>query len=399
VSDSLWEPALTVRLKRREARRVAGGHPWVFANEIDSVAPVGQVSGLCVLQDDSKRYIGTGYYNKHSLIAVRLLTRDQEDIFDQAFFHERLVLARERRAVCYGKNDAFRWVFGESDGLPGLVAEVYPDLTVIQVTTHGMELLQPLWEPPLRELAGDAPLLFRNDSSARRHEDLSTYVGYPDGPPPAFIEFEEAGAPAVAFPRSGPGTGYYLDQRENRLFARRLSAGADVLDLFSYTGAFGLGCLSAGARRATFVDRSQVALDAAVRAAHRLPGGAATEAVCGEALEYLSSVVKEGRKFDLVIADPSTFISSRKSFASGSRAYLGLFRDAMVATRPGGHAALCSRSYHVKDSDFEDMLEAAAQRSGRAVQYIWRSGAGPDHPRPASMPEAHYLKCAFLRVD
>lgn len=399
MSEHRWEPELTVRLKRREARRVTGGHPWVFANEIDAVLPAGQVSGLCRLQDDSKRYIGTGYYNKHSLIAVRLLTRDSEAVLDEAFFHERLLGARARRAICYGQSEAFRWVFGESDGLPGLVAEVYPGVTVVQVATLGMEMLRPLWEPPLRELAAGAPLFFRNDSSARRHEDLSTYVAYPDGLPPAAIEFQEAGAPAVAFPRSGPGTGYYLDQRENRLFARRLSANAEVLDLFSYTGAFGLGCLSAGARHVTFVDRSQVALQAAVKAAAALSGKAAAEAVTGDALEYLKTVAKEGRRFDLVIADPSTFISSRKSFATGSRAYLGLFRDAMVTTRPGGHAILCSRSYHVKDSDFEDMLEAAAQRSGRAVQYIWRSGAGPDHPRPATMPEAHYLKCAFLRVD
>lgn len=378
---------------------MTGGHPWVFANEIESVQPAGAESGLCVLQDDSKRYIGSGYYNKHSLIAVRLLTRDAAITMDGAFFHERLRSARARRMTCYGAGDAFRWVFGESDGLPGLVVESYPGVTVVQVATLGMELLRPLWEPALRELAGATPLFFRNDSSSRRHEDLSLYVEYPDGLPPSSIAFQEGGAPAVAFPRGGPGTGFYLDQRENRLFARRFAPGAEVLDLFSYTGAFGLGCLSSGARRVTFVDRSRAALDAAVMAAGALPGGADTEVACGDAMDYLKAVVKGGRQFDLVIADPSTFIPSRKSFATGSRAYLALFKDAMTATRPGGCTVLCSRSYHLKDSDFEDMLEAAAQRSGRAAQFVWRSGAGPDHPRPASMPEAHYLKCAFLRID
>jgi 23S rRNA (cytosine1962-C5)-methyltransferase len=399
VSEELNRPALTIRMKRREARRVVNGHPWVFANEIESVHPGGVDSGLCRLEDDSRRYIGSGYYNKHSLIAVRLLTRDSEEVLDSAFFHERLFRARVCRVECYESHEAFRWVFGESDGLPGLVVEVYPGVIQVQVGTLGMETLRPLWEPPLRELAGNTPLFFRNDGSSRRHEDLPLYVAYPDGLPPECIEWQEAGAPVIAFPRSGPGTGFYLDQRENRLFARRFAAGADVLDLFSYTGAFGLGSLSAGARKVTFVDRSQAALDAAARSATARHGDAACEVVCGDVLDYLKATVQKKRQFDLVIADPSTFISSRKTFASGSRAYLALFRDVMAATRPGGHAVLCSRSYHLKDSDFEEILEAAAQRSGRVVQFIWKGGAGPDHPRPVSMPEARYLKCAFVRVD
>lgn len=398
MSDNLSQPLLTLRLKRREARRIVAGHPWVFANEIETVDPAGSSAGLCRILDDSKRYIGTGYFNKHSLIAGRIVTRDPEERIDGALFAQRLEAALQRRRDFYPEGEAFRWVYGEADGLPGLVVDRYPGLIVVQVGTLGMELLQPVWEPPLRDLCAGLPLLFRNDGALRRREGLAEYIAFPDGLPPDRLNFREADTPVVALPHMGQKTGYYLDQRENRVWARRLAEGARVLDLFCYTGAWGLGLLHSGARNVTFVDQSNAALDAATEAAERAGVVSRTAFFVGDALDFLRTAAAEKHTYSLVVVDPPSFIPTRKAYAAGRRGYLGLFKAALDVVEPGGYAVLCSCSYHLPDKDFADVVKEAGARSRRAVEYLWRGGAGPDHPEPANLPESHYLKCAFLRV-
>lgn len=389
---------LTLRLKKREARRIVAGHPWVFANELEAIDPANAESGLCHVLDDSRRFIGTGYYNKHSLICARLLTRDPDEAIDAGLFSERLRSALERRQALYEPGEAFRWVFGEADALPGLVVDRYPGLVVVQVSTRGMEQLQPEWEPALRELSNGSSLLFRNDTSARTREGLAEEVKSPDGDPPNEIAFSEAGAPIVALPLEGQKTGSFLDQRENRIWARRLANGARVLDLYCYTGAWGFSLLHAGAAKVTFVDQSQTALDAATRAAERAGIATRTSFFRGDALDFLQNALEQKSFYDFVVADPPAFIPSKKVFASGRRGYLNLFRDALALTSPGGYAALSSCSFHLSDLDFEEVIAEAAARARRTAEYLWRGGAGPDHPQPVTFPEAHYLKCAFLRV-
>lgn len=398
MSDEITQPLLTLKLKRREARRIVAGHPWVFANEIESIHPPGTSAGLCQIQDDSKRYVGTGYFNKHSLIAARILTRDPDQRIDSDMFAARFESARERREPFIPNGDSFRWIFGEADALPGLVVDQYPGLIVVQVGTLGMEMLQPVWEPVLRDLCAGAPLLFRNDSTARKREDLASFVSYPDGPPPDEIHFAEDGAAAVALPAKGQKTGYFLDQRENRIWVRRLAENAHALDLCCYTGAWGLSILHAGARKVTFVDQSQLALDAATGAVER--AGANTRAAFSQAdaVEFLRNAHAEKEFYNLIVVDPPSFIPTKKSFATGRRGYLALYRAALELVAPGGYVVLCSCSYHLQDSEFESVIEESCARARRAAEYIYRGSAAPDHPRPATFPEAHYLKCAFLRV-
>ena len=398
MSDEITEPLIALKLKRREARRIVAGHPWVFANEIESMLPADSAAGLCRISDDSKRFIGTGYFNKHSLIAARILTRDPGQMIDADMFAQRFASARDRRAQVIPEGDAFRWVFGEADGLPGLVVDQYPGLTVVQVGTRGMEMLQPVWEPVLRDLCGGTPILFRNDSASRKREDLASFVSYPDGEPPDEIHFTEAGAPAVAMPGKGQKTGFFLDQRENRIWVRRLAKSANALDLFCYTGAWGLSMLHGGASKVTFVDQSQVALDSAAAAVER--AGAATQSAFfhGDALEFLRNAKAEKQFYDLIVVDPPSFIPNKKSFPPGRKGYVNLYRAAIDLVAPGGCVILCSCSYHLPDNEFGTVVEEAGARSRRAVEYIWRGGAAPDHPQPATFPEAHYLKSAFLRV-
>lgn len=390
---------ITVRLKARQARRVASGHAWVFANEVESVDPPDAVDGICVVVDHSDRFLGRGYYNKHSLICARLLSRDPDDALDATLFHARLLQALTFRASMYAEGQAFRWVYGEADGLPGLVVDRYPGLLVIQVSTIGMDNLQPVWEPVLRELAGDRDMIFRNDIATRRHEGASEFVAFPHGRPQEPMFFKEAGIDVAGLPLTGQGTGYFLDQRENRLWTRRFAKNRNVLDCFCYTGAWGLSLLASGAKSATLVDRSAAALDGAKALSKRLGVTESVTIESAEAVGWLRQVAQSDKRFDMVIVDPPPFIPGRKDRRKGSRSYVHLYRSAFHAAAPGGIVVLSSRSYHLDQADFEALIQEAAARDRRGVQILHRGGAGPDHPQPIAMPEARYLKCAVCLVS
>jgi len=390
---------LVLYLKPREARRLRGGHPWVFANEVARVEPADGQAGTCRILDDSGRYLGTGYYNRHSLISARILTRHAAEALDEPLFRRRLEEALQKRLALYRADESFRWVYGEADRLPGLVVDLYPDVAVVQVSTRGMDLLQPLWEPALRDLAGDRRLVYRNDTGMRLREELPLVVSAPDGWPEPFVDFEEDGAPMVAIPCRGQKTGFFLDQRENRVWLRRLARDASVLDLYSYTGAWGLGLLSAGAREVVFVDSSQTALTGAERAAKRGGFTARCSFERQDVERYLESLQRSERRFDIVVADPPDLIPTRKALGQGRRRMLSAFTAAVKAVRRGGTAALSSCSFHLQEDDFDRLIREAARRADRDVQLIWRGGAAPDHPRPVAMPEAQYLKCAILAVE
>jgi 23S rRNA (cytosine1962-C5)-methyltransferase len=390
---------LVLTLKGREARRIRAGHPWVFANEVDRVEPQGCEAGLCRILDDSGRALGQGYFNKHSLICARLLTTSTDVAIDEAFFEERLEKALAKRRRDYIEGEAFRWVFGEADGLAGLVIDRYPGVVVVQVTTRGMEELRPLWEAALVQLAGPVQRVFRNDTQLRLRENLPLYVAYPDGLPPERVDFLEAGAPMVALPCHGQKTGFFLDHRENRLWLRRFAQGASVLDLFCYTGAWGLSLLHAGALAATFVDSSNTALEGARHAAAR--GGFVER--CDfrkqDVTRVLADLKKAGEQFDLVVVDPPDLIPTRKSLIPGRRRMLQLFASAVESVTPGGYAALCSCSYHMAKDDFAGLLAESVRKSGRTAALVWQGSAAVDHPRPVALPESDYLKCSILRVD
>jgi 23S rRNA (cytosine1962-C5)-methyltransferase len=390
---------LTLTLKRRESRRLKAGHPWVFANEVERVEPDLVDAGLCQVVDDSGRALGLGYYNRHSLICARLLTRDVSQSIDGDFFRKRLESARKRRQALFGPGEAYRWVYGEADGLPGLVVDSYPGALVIQVTTRGMELLAPLWEEPLFMLAGDVQRIYRNDAGLRGREDLPTYIAYPDGLPPVFCDFEEAGAPVVAIPWRGQKTGYFLDQRDNRIWARCLAPGARVLDLYSYTGAWGLSLLHGGARDVTFVDSSMLALDGARQAVGRGGWESQCRFIRSDAERLMSDLRKDEETFDIVCVDPPDLVPTRKSLGPGRRRLLQIMTSAMQLVAPEGHAVFSCCSFHLDADDFQGLLREASKRAERRVAVIWTGSAAPDHPRPVALPEADYLKCAVCRVE
>jgi 23S rRNA (cytosine1962-C5)-methyltransferase len=203
----------------------------------------------------------------------------------------------------------------------------------------------------------------------------------------------------VALPCHGQKTGFFLDHRENRLWLRRFAQGASVLDLFCYTGAWGLSLLHAGALAATFVDSSNTALEGARHAAAR--GGFVER--CDfrkqDVTRVLADLKKAGEQFDLVVVDPPDLIPTRKSLIPGRRRMLQLFASAVESVTPGGYAALCSCSYHMAKDDFAGLLAESVRKSGRTAALVWQGSAAVDHPRPVALPESDYLKCSILRVD
>ena len=390
---------LVLRLKGREARRIRAGHPWIFANEVERIEPAGSEAGLCHVLDDSGRALGQGYFNKHSLICARLLTTRLDVTIDGDFFQARLAAALELRRRHFADGEAYRWVFGEADALPGLVIDRYPGVVVVQVTTRGMEELQPLWEPAVQALSGSCLRVLRNDTQLRLRENLSLYVAYPDGLPPQKIDFHEAGAPAVALPCQGQKTGFFLDHRENRLWVRRLATGARVLDLFCYTGSWGLSLLHAGAEHATFVDSSHTALEGAHHALSRGGFESRSTLVKADVNRVLDEMTAPDERFDIVVVDPPDLVPTKKALAPGRKKMLQLYAASLQRVAAGGYAALCSCSFHVGREDFAGLLAEAVRRSGRHAVVVWQGSTGVDHPRSVALPESDYLKCSILRVE
>jgi 23S rRNA (cytosine1962-C5)-methyltransferase len=216
---------------------------------------------------------------------------------------------------------------------------------------------------------------------------------------PSRVDFQEAGAPAVALPCQGQKTGYFLDHRENRIWLRRLAPGASVLDLFCYTGAWGLSLLHGGAAQATFVESSEVALEGARHAALRGEFTPRSTFMKLDVEQALSEFKEHDKRFDIVVVDPPDLVPTKKSLAPGRRKLLQLFTAAIGRVDAGGYAALCSCSFHLSRDDFARLLSEAVRRSGRNAVAIWQGAAAVDHPRPVALPESDYLKCTVLQMD
>jgi 23S rRNA (cytosine1962-C5)-methyltransferase len=344
----------------------------------------------------SKRVLlGAGYVNPHSLIAVRLVCPPGQKP-TREFFATLLQAAAARRRFLYPDSQCNRIVYGESDGLPGLVVDRYGDILSYQITTLGMARMEPLIQDLLRELFTPAALVYRNDVSLRTLEGLGLEKGVVFGEAPerhwVTIDSLQFGADLL----NGHKTGLYLDQRDNRLMLQRLSRGKRVLDLFCYNGGWGIAAAAAGATEVVGVDQSATAIaNARANAArNRLDGVCAyTDA---EVFKYLKTVEK-GR-FDIIVLDPPAFAKNKNALTEAHRGYTDLNRRALLALNPGGILITSSCSYHMHEELFQDMLLKAAQASGKQLRLIEARGQSMDHPPLLAMPETRYLKCYLLEV-
>ncbi len=392
------EPAV-LHLKRGEEHRLLAGHPWVFSNEVDtdrSPLAAFPIGSLAAVESDRGRFLGHAYVNPHALICARIVSREAARPVDEPLIahrlQEALALRREIHAEPY-----YRLVFGESDGLPGLVLDRYGDLLVGQIATAGMEALKDGVERAVREVVAPDTLFWKNDSAARSLEQLPELAEAAFGSVPQEIDVREAGAAFHAPLRSGQKTGWYYDQRANRArLLRYLKPGSRVLDVFSYVGAWAVLALKAGAAAATCVDASQDALDYARRNAAL--NGVEVECLRDDAFEALKALHAAGRRFDAVVLDPPAFIKRKKDIPKGAAAYRKLNQLALRLVEPGGLLVSCSCSYHLPESELLAAVQAAARHAGRFVRVLEFGGQSPDHPVHPAIPETRYLKALYCRI-
>ncbi|MBI4866460.1 MAG: class I SAM-dependent rRNA methyltransferase [Candidatus Wallbacteria bacterium] len=387
---------LTITLKKSEERRIRAGHLWIFSNEIETIDGKAQPGALAVVKSATGHFVGLGYHNRASLIACRILTRHQDTI-DEAFFAKRLKAALALRQAWYPGETAYRLVFSEGDFLPGFIADRYGDTVAVQTTTAGAEELLPMFLEALRRAVSPRVIVLRNDTSARALEGLASYVklahGELEGPLEAVID----GLRYKVDPLAGQKTGFYFDQRDNRVLAARLCEGKRVLDAYCYTGSWALSAARAGAQSVTAVDSSGPAL--ALGRENFLANGLADriEPLEKDVPAFLDQARETGRSFDVVFLDPPPFARTKKDLKEALVAYERINRKALELVSEGGYLVTSSCSYHVSAEDFVRTLARAAAPTGRSLRMLELRGQSHDHPAVPAMPETRYLKCAILQ--
>jgi len=385
-----------VHLKR--TKRLLNGHLWVFSNEIYEDLKHYASGSLVEVFDMHELFLGTGYINPQSLIAIRLLTREKEGI-NREFFQRRINDAFALRKRLLGERDAFRIIYSEGDYLPGLIVDKYADTLVLQFLTAGLEEFKATITGLLDEMLRPEVMVLRNESRIRTLEGLPLYKEVIKGDLQTLPVIKEDGLSFEIDPYEGQKTGFFLDQQKNRTSLKRYVKGGKGLDLFCYLGAWSMHLASAGAE-VIGVDASEKA----VMQAQKIVGmNGFTERVSFLKDDVFSFLERElGRtekSYDFIVLDPPAFVKSSAKIKEAVKAYRELNEMSMRLLKPGGLLATSSCSYHLSKELFTDMLHSAGRNAKRSLRLIEMRSQGPDHPVLLSMPETEYLKCAFLIVD
>lgn len=390
-------------------------HPWVFSGAIRQVEGSPSPGDVVELEDAQGDWLARGYYNPASQISIRIVTWDRDEAVDAAFWQRRLAAAAAaRRALAADpRTSAYRLVYAESDGLPGLVVDRYGqscipsvaagdgDWLVVQFLTAGVELRRIEILDALEALFSPRGIIDRSDVPVRRQEGLLPRRELCRGvDPPRDLDILENGLRFPVDLLGGQKTGFYLDQRENRRIAGAHASGRRVLNAFSFTGAFGVYALAGGALHVTNVDSSYEALESA-EAALRLNGfdpDRQSEGIAGDVFQVLRAFRDEGRQFDLVILDPPKFAKGRADLPAATRGYKDINMLGFKLLAPGGLLATFSCSGSVTPDLFQKVVFGASLDAGRDSQIVAKLSQGPDHPILLSFPEGEYLKGLICRV-
>ena len=403
-------PYPSVTIDARGAKRAQEGHPWVFDNEITAQEGEIENGALCDVVSPKGRYLGTGTYNDHSKIRVRLLSQNANDRFDEAFFRRRVQYAWDYRKAVMGPDlENCRVIFGEADQFPGLTVDKFGDILVTEVLSLGMEvrkdLLYPLLVDLLREDGVTVRAIYeRSDAPLRDKEGLPKVTGFYPLPGLAtdldgHLLLEENGIRYDVDYLHGQKTGFFLDQKYNRRAAAALAPGRKVLDCFTHTGAFALNCAQAGAAQVTAVDISQeaVALTQRNAALNGLEGK--VEARQADVFDLLTQLAQAGgHPYDYIILDPPAFTKSGATVKNAFRGYKEINYKAMKLLPRGGYLATCSCSHFMTPALFCQMLREAAADAAVSLRQIADRRQAPDHPILWGVPETEYLKFYLFQV-
>ena len=381
-------------LKQGKERVLANRHPWIFAGAIAKESGPADAAFADLVANDGSR-LASGLYSQHSQIRMRALTFGGEEANADVIRRRLVESIRRRRALLSNSTNAARVVNAEGDDLSGLVVDVYADVAVIEIANAGLEALKDVVASAVTEAISPRILYFKNDLPARNLEKLPLEPeSRGDGIPSTIIK--ENGLRFVVDPHEGQKTGFFLDQRDNRALARDLATGRRVLNLFSYTGAFGVYVADGGAGEVENVDISAPAIDTAQRN-HELNGTSA-KATVADAFSFVRERAHAKHRVDFLICDPPAFAKSRGEVDRAARGYKDVNLFAMKLVEPDGLMMTFSCSGHMSLDLFQKVIFSAALDAGRRVSFLRRLTAGIDHPISLFCPESEYLKGFLLQV-
>ncbi len=387
-----------IYLKKNEENRIKSGHPWIFSNEINRIEGIYRDGDIVDICDFKKKYVGTGYFNSHSLIAVRILSREHIDV-DRKFLFSRIMDSLNYRDKVTGNRDAFRIIFSESDFLPGLIVDKYGKFLVMQFLTLGIEKFMNDIVDIFREVLSPAGIILRNDSPFRKLEGLKQekiILGGIQKDELHDFSIEEGSVRFKVDLWDGQKTGFFLDQRSNRDYFSSLNLSGKGLDCFCYSGAW---ALRAGNRSdVTCIDASDSAI--------ALARANATINLCSDKMEFIKEDVfdflniclSKKEFFHWIVLDPPAFVKNKKKVKEAIAGYRELNLRAMKLLLPGGILITSSCSHNLRDDVFFRLLKEASIEAKREARIIACGNQSPDHPVLLSMPESKYLKCMFMNI-
>ena len=392
---------------KKAADSIKSGHPWVFEDEILSRPEIVENGSVVDVLSEKGTYLGSGLLSEHSKIRIRILSNNANETFEKEFFERRIKYAVDYRMEVMGDDfSSCRLVFGEADGLPGVTVDKYEDMLVSQILSYGMEkrkdILYSSLVRCLLELGVQIKGIYeRSESNIRTLEGLEALDGwyYKDKDANGIVQISENGIKYNVDIEHGQKTGFFLDQKYNRLAVSKLAKGKTVLDCFTHTGSFALNAAKGGASSVVAVDVSQEAIDNARENAKINGLDDKVEFRCENVFDTLPRLLDEHAKFDFIILDPPAFTKSRKTIADAERGYKEINFRAMKILPRGGFLATCSCSHFMDTERFIRMLKSAAFDAGVTLKLIEQRRQSPDHPTLMNVPETDYLKFFTFQIN
>ncbi len=391
----------SLRLKKNEERRIKQGHVWVFSNEVDIQAtPLKNFTAgqQVVIEAYNGKPLGMGFVNPNTLICARILSRSPKLELNKKFLKKRIQEAQSLREIHFDQ-PFYRLVFGDSDGLPGLVVDRFGDVFAVQITTAGMELVKEDIVQVLDNLYHPTAIVMKNDTASRGLEGLPLYEKVVLGELPETLIIEENNTQFSIPVEGGQKTGWFYDHRMSRARLQTMVKGKRVLDVFSYLGGWGVAAANAGAESVTCVDSSEFALDGVDVNAELNGVTDKMTTIQGNAFDVLNALRTDGQKFDVVIVDPPAFIKRKKDFKQGAEAYRRINEIAMRVLDKEGILVSASCSHHMTRNNLLNAVQSAARHIDRTVQLFEQGHQGPDHPIHPAVSETEYIKTLFFRVS
>lgn len=392
----------TIKLKKGKAKAAYQRHPWVFSGAVADGGKRPHNGEMVQVIDDQEEFVAYGLYNGQSRVTVRLLEWDVDRCPDEGWWRMRIQQALEAREPLLRSpnTDTVRLIFAEADFLPGLIVDRYANFLSVQIHSSGVERIKEVVTDELNQLLCPRGIYERSDASARTHEGLPAASGILSGErPPEWLEIKENGLRYQVNIIEGQKSGFYCDQRDNRLLTASYAQGKRVLDCFCYSGGFSLNALAQGATSVVSVDSSALAMDALKQniALNGFDENALTT-VQADVNKQLRLFADDGERFDLIVLDPPKYAPSRSSLEKAARAYKDLNRRGLLLLEQGGLLATFSCSAAMDMATFKQVLAWAALDAGKEIQFVRQFTQPEDHPIRASFPEGEYLKGVLCRV-